>query len=180
MRPSLILVLCPALAFAGCTNAGALRTTGAGALGHRGNARDSAPARDSFTGTIVSGTGAFSRARGRVRVNLHPRGSGRARQTRVVVIGQCRASSRRCIELSGAVSGMLSPAGPRLPDVGHGFSLSGTGRVAPLGHVTLRGSVAGTGFIAHGHELMRIRLSSRSGTVTVQGISGPVRGFTTP
>ncbi len=76
--------------------------------------------------------------------------------------------------------GTLSPGGPRLPDVGRGFRLSGAGRLSPLGRVTIRGSVSGTGFISHGHELMKIVLRSSSGSVTVQGLSGPVKGFTSP
>jgi hypothetical protein len=115
-----------------------------------------------------------------VRVNLHPRGAGRSRVTRVVVIGQCGASAKHCTELNGVLSGTLTAAAPRVPDAGHGFNLSGTGRVSPLGHATVRGEVSGTGFIAHGHELMKVTLSSASGSVTVQAISGPVKGFSSP
>jgi len=98
----------------------------------------------------------------------------------VVVLGQCGASSKHCTELNGVLSGTLTQAAPRVPDVGRGFNLSGTGRVSPLGHATLRGGVSGTGFIAHGHELMRITLSSASGSVTVQAVSGPIKGFSSP
>ncbi len=180
-RPFLILALCLAIPLGACTSAGAGSSTAARAPGHRGGGQgDSAPARDSFTGTIISGTGTYSHARGRVRVNLHPRGSGRARPTRVVVIGLCGEAQQGCTELHGRLDGTLSAAGARVPDVGHGFNLAGAGRVSPLGQVTLRGGVSGTGFIARGHEEMRITLSSRSGSVTVQAISGPVKGFSSP
>ena len=182
MRVPAILALYPLLALGACANSGTAPTTTHGASGRPGDGgRDSAPARDSFTGTILSGTGAYSHAHGRVTIHLHPRGSGTARLTRVVVIGQCGGgTSQHCTALDGAVSGRLTPAGPRLPDVGHGFKLSGAGRVTPLGHVTLRGAVSGTGFIAHGHERLTIMLSSSSGSVTVQAVRGPVKGFSSP
>ena len=189
MRLLAILALCPLLALGACTNSGTASTTTHGAQAHPGGGgppgtggggADSAPARDSFTGTILSGTGAYSHAHGRVIVHLHPRGSGTARPIRVVVIGRCGGGSHHCTALNGAVSGRLTPAGPRLPDVGHGFKLSGAGRVTPLGHVTLRGAVSGTGFIAHGHEQLTITLSSSSGSMTVQAVSGPVKGFSSP
>lgn len=183
-----IPVACLALALGACTSAGAGSTTTsagsstpAGAPGHpAAGGGGSAPAQDSFTGAILAGIGAYSGAHGRVKIDLHPRGSGQARPTRVVVIGHCGPASQHCTELNGAITGTLTPAAPRVPDAGRGFNLAGTGRVSPLGHVTLRGSVSGTGFISHGHELMKITLSSRSGSVTVQAVSGPVNGFTTP
>src|SRR5579859_631702 len=127
-----ILAVCLALALGACTSAGSSTTAstpphaGSGGGGVGAPRGDSAPARDSFTGTIISGTGAYSGARGRVRVNLHPRGAGRSRPTRVVVLGQCGASSKHCTELNGVLSGTLTQAAPRVPDVGRGFNLSGT------------------------------------------------------
>jgi hypothetical protein len=82
--------------------------------------------------------------------------------------------------LAGALSGQLSSSRRGPPDVGHLYLLTGTGRVDPLGQARIRGEVAGTGFISHSHELMRITLSTGSGSVTVRATSGPVKGFTTP
>lgn len=174
-----VAVVLIALLLAACGGAGS--STTAGTADHPGGGRgDSAPPRDSFTGSIVSATGRYSGHHGRVKVYLHPHGSRRTRPTRVVLVGHCSGSSGRCIDLEGAVRGTLSPGGPRLPDVGRDFGLSGAGRLSPLGRVAISGSVSGTGFISHGHELMKLVLRSSSGSVTIQGVSGPVKGFTSP
>jgi hypothetical protein len=98
----------------------------------------------------------------------------------VVMRGRCGASAQGCTELDGVLSGRLSssPGGP--PDTGHAYALTAAGRVLRLGHVTARGELEGTGFIAHGYELMKLTLNSSSGSVTVEARSGPVKGFTKP
>ncbi len=78
------------------------------------------------------------------------------------------------------LSGQLSSSPGGVPDTGHEYTLAGAGQVSRLGRVTIRGDVAGTGFISRGHELMKIILSSSSGSVTVQAHSGTVKGFTAP
>jgi hypothetical protein len=155
-------------------------STGRAAGGGGGGGGSSAPARDTFTGSIASGRGSFSGARGRVTVYLHPRGSGKARRVRVVIRGRCGGSAQGCTRLQGVLSGRLSSSRAGPPDTGHEYALAGTGQVRPLGHVSVRGEVAGTGFISHGHELMKMTLSSSSGGVTLEGHSGPVKGFTAP
>jgi hypothetical protein len=129
---------------------------------------------------IASGRGSFSGAKGRLTIYLHPRGSGKARSVRVVIQGHCRAAAQGCTQLDGELSGRLSSSRGGPPDTGREYLLTGTGRIGPLGQVTVRGEVAGAGFIAHGHELMKMTLSSSSGGVTVEARSGPVKGFTKP
>jgi hypothetical protein len=174
-------LICLPLALSACGAAGSSssspgRPSGPGG----GGGGDSAPARDTFTGSISSGRGSFSGAGGHVTVYLHPHGSGKQRTVRIVFRGRCAASASTCTKLNGALSGQLSSPRRGPPDIGHAYTLTGTGRVSPLGQAELRGEVVGTGFITHGHELMRVTLTSPSGTVTVQATSGPVKGFTTP
>jgi hypothetical protein len=84
------------------------------------------------------------------------------------------------VQLSGRLVGTLT-AGPRqVPDVGQSFTIRATGTVKPLGHVAATGTVHGTGFIAHGHESLRLRLARAGGSVTIDGVSGLVPGFTSP
>ena len=51
------------------------------------------------------------------------------------------------IALNGEVSGMFSLT-PGIPDAGSSQTLTGSGKVAPLGHVTGSGSITSPGFIA--------------------------------
>jgi hypothetical protein len=148
---------------------------------HRGGGGgESAPVQDTFTGFISSATGAYAGRRGQFRVYLHPRGSGLTRDVRAVFVSQCAASSQDCTGLDGTVLGTLRGKVGRVPDVGRDYTLRATGRVNPLGHITVRGAVDGTGFISSGHEAMSLTLKGSSGSVTVEAHSAVVKGFTSP
>jgi hypothetical protein len=166
----------------GACNADASSSPTSRSSGHQGQAAggQSAPARDTFTGSIVSGTGAYSRAHGRVKIYLHPSGSGQQRPVHVVLRGACAAGSGGCTNLTGSLSGTLKRSGRQLADAGQHFTLTGAGRVSPLGHATGHGSVQGTGFIALGHELMDLTLATAHGSVTIHALSGRVKGFRSP
>jgi hypothetical protein len=139
------------------------------------------PPRDTFVGSIVSATGAYSGYRGQARVYLHPSGSGRTRPARVVLRADCVTSRGHCrAKLDGTLRGTLTAAGRTLPDTGIRDILRANGRIGPLGNATARGWVQGTGFIAHGHELMQITLRTASGSITLQARSLALTGFTSP
>jgi hypothetical protein len=155
-------------------------TRTSGGQGQAAGGSQSAPARDTFTGSIVSGTGAYSGHHGRVKIYLHPSGSGPQRPVQVVLRGACAAGNGSCTNLTGSLSGTLKRSGRQLADAGEHFTLTGAGRVSPLGHATGRGTVQGTGFIARGHEIMELTLTTAHGSVTVQAMSGRVKGFQSP
>jgi hypothetical protein len=165
----------------GACDAAATATTSTRTPAHpAGGGGASAPARDTFSGSIVRATGAYSGYRGRVKIYVHSRGSGQKRPLRLVVRGACRTAPGNCRSLSGALIGSIAHAGHQLPDVGNGFTLTGAGPVSPLGHATGRGSVQGTGFIARGYETLTLTLTTSRGSVTVSAQTGPVKGFSSP
>ena len=98
----------------------------------------------------------------------------------ITLVGLPCAGASHCLTLSGTVHGTLA-TGPRsVPDVGHGYVVSGAGLVKPVGQATVRGGVEGTGFIARGQESLTLTLTGGSGSVTVAALSPTVHGFTSP
>jgi hypothetical protein len=138
------------------------------------------PARDSFTGSISSGTQRYSRAKGGASVYLHVHGSrGAERRTTATIVGR-KCAGPGCLDLHGTLTGTLT-SGPRaLPDTGQTYTFSATGRIGPLGQLKAHGTIRGTGFIYHGREQMRLSLKTGHGTVTITAQSKPVRGFSSP
>src|SRR5947209_9036432 len=148
------LATCSALALGACAAAGTGSSTSP-VFGHPGaGGTPSAPARDTFTGAIVSGQGAYSGARGVVTIYLHPRGVGRARAIQVVLRSHCAGSSSGCTALDGSIDGSLTRAVGRIPDVGSRYVLAARGPVRPLGEVMARGVVQAPAVIAGGPEVM--------------------------
>jgi hypothetical protein len=82
------------------------------------------------------------------------------------------------IHLTGTAKGSyhLSIANP---DTGKEFTFLGSGRVAPLGQVTLSGTIRSPGFIANGHSTGSLVLSTPKGSVTLE-LTGPPQNGTTP
>lgn len=112
-------------------------------------------------------------------LRLHPRGpAGRVRPlTLTVTPGACHSG---CLRLSGTLSGTISPVAGHHPDTGSGYTLKLSGKLSPLGRSHAGGSVAGTGFTARGHETLRLTIAGGQGTLTLQGRSPQVPGFTSP
>jgi hypothetical protein len=138
------------------------------------------PPKDSFHGTITGATGSLRNDAGRVAIKvLTGTSTGSTESVRLKLSGRRCSSTAHCLQLTGTVSGTMTRQSS-IPDVGAAFSLSASGKVAPLGHVSVSGQVHGTGFIAHGHESMTLRLSGAGGTVKVTAQSGLVPGFTSP
>jgi hypothetical protein len=113
-------------------------------------------------------------------VYLHPRGAGVRRTVEVVLRGGCGAQQAACLDLNGVLTGTLTRSGHQIPDTGQGYTLSGSGSVQPLGQARASGGVEGTGFISRGQELMRLTLTTPSGSITLSAHSGPVKGFSSP
>ena len=170
-------------AAAGCGAAGkdsGTGTRGRGGAGGAGNPGLGVPAKDSFEGPLRSGTGAYAGAAGRARVYLRPEGAGARRSVTITLVGLPCAGASHCLALSGTVHGALA-AGPRaVPDVGHGYVLTGAGLVRPIGRVSVRGGVTGTGFIIRGQETLTLTLTGASGSVSLIAMSPTVHGFTSP
>lgn len=59
-----------------------------------------------------------------------------------------------------------------MPDVGHKFTLTGSGHVKTLGMVQVKGSVGATGFIQNGKSTGELTLTNSKGTLTL-GLTGP-------
>ena len=60
------------------------------------------------------------------------------------------------------------------PDTGKDFTFLGSGQVAPLGQVTLSGTIHSPGNIANGHSTGSLVLSTLKGSVTLD-LTGPPR-----
>ena len=184
-RRPVVVVLIAALA-AGCGTAAAPSGTGPGAAGGHGGRGTvgghghGAPARDSFQGSIRSATGTYSGDTGRASIYLHPTGAGPRRSVTVTFAGLPCQGATHCVELSGTLTGTLAAGPGHMPDVGHGYVLSGAGAIHPLGRARCRGAVQGTGFIARGEESLSITVTGASGSVTLDATSPPVHGFTSP
>jgi hypothetical protein len=174
------VAVCLSLLVGACGAAGPSSSTGGKTSPSGGGGGDSAPANDTFTGSIVSGSGTYAGHHGSVTIYLHPHGLVQARAVRVAIRGRCGGSSQGCTDLSGSLTGRLIRSGGHLPDTGSHYSLTGRGRVIPLGDVMAAGAVQGTGFISRGQELIQITLTAASGSVTFRATSGPVKGFTSP
>ncbi len=140
------------------------------------------PRGDAFHGTITSATGRLAGERGDVGVVLsHPPRSGGNPSTSLTIsiLGGGCGAQHHCLHLSGRLSGRMAVQ-RSLPDVGHRFDISARGTVTPLGAVQASGTAAGTGFIRTGHTGINLTLRSASGTVTIEGQSGPLPGRTDP
>jgi hypothetical protein len=151
------------------------------ALAATGIAGAAKPTRnDSFSAQIASATGRLADHHGRVRVGLFPVASNS--DTRSVTIAltprACRKTSG-CARLRGTLHGSITRM-PSLPDVGSQFTITGHGTVRPLGRVTASGTAHGVGFVAFGHETIRLTLTGGGGAVTVSGTSGRAPAFSSP
>lgn len=168
---------------AGC-GAAATHSSGTAGSGHGGQTTQGVPqrlaGRDYFTGSIRSGSGAYAGNTGRIHIYLQPTGRGLRRSATITLAGLPCTGATHCLDLSGRLGGTLTASAVHIPDVGRGYALTGTGSVHPLGRVTGRGQVQGTGFIARGHESLTLTLTGGSGSVTVQALSSTVGGFTSP
>ena len=178
------LVAALAAAGAGCGVAGspsgtAISTSGGTGTGLVGVPRHVA-AKDSFQGSIRSGTGKYAGDTGHAHVYLSAAGKGLTRSVKITLIGLPCPHSSHCLKLSGTANGTLTPSRVHTPDVGHGAVLTGSGSIDPLGHAAIRGDVRGTGFIDRGRETLILAVSNSSGTVTLVALSPPVGGFTSP
>jgi len=138
------------------------------------------PAKDSFTGRVTAATGIFARDHGAVTIALAPRPGNALRRLTLTLRGAPCSGKGQCVQLSGKLTGTLAPGPMRVPDAGRSFTIAATGTIKPLGHVSATGTVHGTGFIANGHENLRLLLMRAGGTVTIEATSPPVPGFTSP
>jgi hypothetical protein len=139
----------------------------------------SVPPHDRFTGTLRGGTGSLAGARDKLEVRLQaPRSSGIRRLTLWIISTGCPAGST-CVHLSGSLRGELTPV-RTLPDIGRRYAITATGSLRPLGAVTARGTVAGTGNINSGFESLRLSLSGTHGSGRLSASSGRVPPFTSP
>jgi hypothetical protein len=73
--------------------------------------------------------------------------------------------------LGGTVTGTYA-LGPSLATTGSTFQLTGTGNVAPLGHVSASAFLQAAGFVSPGHAGGMLTLSNAQGTVQLQPV-GP-------
>lgn len=184
----LVLMATLAVAGQGCqtrtTQTGTPAGTGHGAEGSGGGGLhgpgSDVPARDSFRGSIRSARGSLSGSTGRAQLYLRPAGNGPRRSVKITIVALPCAGASHCLELSGTATGTLSATRSRLPDVGHAEMLTASGSIRPLGQATIQGEVRGTGFIQSGRETLILTVSSPSGAVTLEALSSPVKGFSSP
>jgi hypothetical protein len=137
------------------------------------------PAKDTFAGEISTASGRFAGDAGRLRIILRPGRGGETRRLRAFLYGDRCGGQPHCLRVHGRLDGTLSEV-PTGPDRGKSFKIDADGNVAPAGQVSAGGRVTGTGFIAYGHEQLRLKLSTGSGRITITASSKRVRGFTSP
>jgi hypothetical protein len=83
------------------------------------------------------------------------------------------------LALRGQVTGTWTTQ-PSNPDAGAVQTLSGSGRVQPLGRANARGSLHMTGFIASGNSTGSLKLTGNGGSVTLSLVGTPQRGSSAP
>ena len=127
------------------------------------------PAKDSFSGRVIQGSGRLAGDRGNVKILLQPGAGVSVRRVTVIVTGVA----------AGTLKGRLTERGG-LPDVGRTFALTGSGDVKPLGRVTAAGTVSGVGNARFGHETLRLTLNGAGGSVVMSATSAQVPAFTSP
>jgi hypothetical protein len=141
----------------------------------------SVPTKDRQIGHVTGATGAYAGDHGQVMVTLAPLASNsRTRRLTVRLTGKACGASRRCLDMSGRLTGTITLRPQIVPDTGGVFDLALGGRVTPLGSVSLHGTVHGTGFVTHGNIMSTFTLHGRRGSVTITAQSGTVPGFTAP
>ncbi len=184
-RPLAIVTATGAVFLAACGSAAPDSGTSTGGGRRAGQGRQTGDgsghaARDSFTGTVRSASGKYSGATGRVHVYLRPQGHRVRRSLTLTLAPSSCPAGAKCLKLSGTLTGTLAPGPGHLPDTGHGYLLNATGTVRPLGMVTARGGVEGTGFIRRGQETLNVTLTGPSVRIAIEALSAPVSGFTSP
>ncbi len=140
----------------------------------------SVAARDTFVGSISSVKGPLHGYRGNMTITLSAPVATGARRLRLTFHPRACPAQRRCVLLAGRLTGTLTAVASQIPDTGAGFTVEASGPITPLGHLSARGTAHGTGFIAQGHESLRLALVYSAGTVTITAQSRLVPGFTAP
>lgn len=138
-----------------------------------------APANDSFSGSITAATGSFKHDRGKVSIDLTLRSGHATRRLTLTMHGQ-PCESKRCVALIGKLRGTLMTDAEQIPDVGSRFTARAAGAIDPLGHVFASGTAQGTGFVERGLETLKLTLTAKHGTITVNAHTRSVPGFTSP
>lgn len=121
------------------------------------------PAAGTFTGSITSAGGRYAGDHGRVVIKDGDMASHASGQ--IVVSGQSCRGGRHCLKLDGKPVGSLTLKGHPIPDTGYTFTVSGSGRVAPLGVVKVSGLLQVPGFIACRRQSMTLTLTGARGRV---------------
>lgn len=88
-------------------------------------------------------------------------------------------ATHKALRLRGQVSGTWTTVFTN-PDAGRAQRLDGTGTVTPLGAVSASGTLTTPGFIARGRATGTLTLTAADGTVTLDLVGPPQKGFASP
>ena len=161
----------------GCGSAA--KTTSATTTAAPGVTIPHVPERDRFIGRLQRGTGSLAGASDAVEARLQAPGSiGTRRLTLWVLTTGCPAAAA-CVHLGGSLRGRLTPV-RALPDIGRRYAIEASGSLGAVGVMAAAGTVAGTGNINSGFELLQLRLTGRRGSVRLSARSSRVPPFTSP
>jgi hypothetical protein len=139
------------------------------------------PARDAFSGRISTATGLFRNDHGRATADLRvPRSGAVTRRLTLTIHGRLCNKSKHCVRLTGQLKGTLTAVPHTLADTGARFTIRARGTITHLGHVRMRGSVNGTGFVYRGRESLHLTVITGTGRLALDAHSHLVRGFTSP
>jgi hypothetical protein len=151
-----------------------------GAAAAAATASAPAPARHRFAVAVSTGSSKLSGARGAATVLLRTGAGTTTRALRIVFTGDRCHGRTGCVALTGTLKGTITAVAQHIPDAGRQFRVSARGRLSPLGHVTVTGTIRGTGNIRFGQESLQLTVRSGHGTLGVDGRSARVPGFTSP
>jgi hypothetical protein len=119
--------------------------------------------------------------RGEVEVDLAPQRSNRVKRRLTFTFRGARCAKRaHCVRLSGVLHGTLIANRHQIPDVGESFAVHASGRLQPIGRVSVTGSVGGTGNILRGYESLRLSVRADHGSIVIGARSGQVPGDSAP
>lgn len=156
------------------------------------------PATRNYSGIVTGGTGAYSKASGRIAISLsltttgeaptpHPE-EGRPDPLYAVTItvrgDKCRQKTRhhtRCLVLFGILHGEAEEVRPPMPVSDQPQRLrifSCSGELTDLRAVTATGMFEGTGFVPIGARSIVLNIATMHGTLLVKATGPPVPAFT--
>jgi hypothetical protein len=121
------------------------------------------PASEFYYGSIVGATGRYAQDHGNVSIG----DAGTGLRDRLIMSPRACHPSRRCLSLAGYATVTYTVQGHPIPDTGAIETIRGSGRVTPLGRVSVSGELHVPGNAACLRRSIAITLASAQGNVSL-------------